>query len=236
MASYTNKLTLLQSLLLLAMLINATRATPFRVIPVTRAIEDAPIQISNPSVYSSPNLKTFIDSVKNGDHYRVVGVYAPFNFAYPIVQQPNDDSVFVSTQPDVVTQFGMAARNGTIGLLAHNTLAGAQFYNLSLNQRVLVVYGDGSLRPYTIQAVHQYQALDPTNPYSLFIDQDNPGQTLSSAQLFNEMYGYNDTLVFQTCIQKDGNPSWGRIFIIATPETLLAGHYNPRFWQTRAIQ
>ncbi|MDD5369991.1 MAG: sortase [Anaerolineaceae bacterium] len=226
---------MLQLMLFLALLVNTARATPIRVIPVTRAIEEETLQIGRNPLFPSTNLSAFIDSVKNGEHLTPVGIYADYSFAYPIVQQPNIDSVYVSTKPGVVTQFGMAARNGVIGLLAHNTLAGAQFTNLSLNQRVLVVYGDGTLRAYTIQSVRHFQALNSTNPYSDFVDQENPGRTLTSAQLFNEMYGSEETLVFQTCIQKDGNPSWGRLFILATPEVQDPGSILPRYWQPMTI-
>ena len=40
---------------------------------------------------------------------------------------------------------------------------------------------------------------------------------MSSAGLFKHMYASKDRLVFQTCIELNGEPSWGRLFIVANP-------------------
>jgi hypothetical protein len=63
----------------------------------------------------------------------------------------------------------------------------------------------------------RYQALDPFNQYSQFRTLDG-SETISSTEMFNRAYGGSFHLTFQTCIERDGNSSWGRIFIIAEPD------------------
>ncbi|HOD06176.1 MAG TPA: hypothetical protein PKH92_14115, partial [Anaerolineaceae bacterium] len=106
-----------------------------------------------------PELSEFIAGVKNGQPDQLVGIYAAGALTQPIVQQPVTDPAFVSTQPGEVTQFGLASNYGTIGLLAHNYLAGADFFELAAGQLIVLVYGDGRLAYYQVQSVQQYQAL-----------------------------------------------------------------------------
>ena len=71
----------------------------------------------------------FARSVKTGED-RVTGVIATDLFEFPVVQQ-GDSATYVSKAEDTLTQFGMAARFGNIGLLAHNYLAGKNFFKLT---------------------------------------------------------------------------------------------------------
>ena len=96
---------------------------------------------------------------------------------------------------------------------ARENLAGQRQGDLRL------VYGDGRLEYYTINEVQKYQALSPTSSYSDFINLDNSNDRLSASDLFNRVYGSGGRLVLQTCIAGNGDPSWGRMFIVATPAT-----------------
>jgi hypothetical protein len=161
-------------------------------------------------------LADLIDSVFNGQAEQVVGVYVADVLGMPVVQQPEGDSNYISSSTNTATQFSAATLFGSTGLLAHNTKAGSQFFNLEIGQEAVLVFGDGNTRSYRIESIRRFQALEPTNPYSDFVDlSDN--RTLSANDLFLETYGVNDRLVFQTCIAQDGFNSWGRIFIIAEP-------------------
>ncbi|MCL4268439.1 MAG: hypothetical protein KJZ72_02790, partial [Anaerolineales bacterium] len=40
---------------------------------------------------------------------------------------------------------------------------------------------------------------------------------LTAEQLFNQVYRGEFHLTLQTCIENEGNSSWGRLFIIAKP-------------------
>jgi hypothetical protein len=165
------------------------------------------------------DLVTFIDSVKNGSSNELVGVFVPGVLALPVVQQPPGDLYGVSSEPGVVTQYGAAEHFGNVGLLAHNNLAGALFFNLKLGQKVTLVYGNGHSRDYTITSFRQFQATIPDSPYSNFIDLDLPGSApVRSSDIFNLIYTGGEKVIFQTCIARDGVASWGRIFITATPQ------------------
>jgi hypothetical protein len=165
------------------------------------------------------DLPDFIQTVITGDPNTLVGVYVPGVLALPVGQQPSGNAGFVTREAKKVTQFGMANQFGTIGLLAHNDLAGAQFTGVGIDQYAILVYGDGHVEYYTIDEIQKYQALSPTSPYSDFINLDSSNERLTASQLFNRVYAPGNRLVMQTCIDGQGNPSWGRMFIIARPAT-----------------
>lgn len=161
-----------------------------------------------------PSLSNFIASIKNGNAQSLVGVYVTGIMALPIVQQPASQASFVSTENNTVTQFNMASQYGTIGLLAHNYLAGDHFFKIVKGQDVVLVYGDGKTKTYHIDDIQSYQALSPYSVYSNFIDLAAPGKKLSSTDVFNRVYGQGNVLVLQTCIKVGNEASWGRIFLI----------------------
>ena len=161
-----------------------------------------------------PDMQAFILSVTTGQSGVPTGVYVPGVLALKIVQQPKDNPAFVSTVPATLTQFAMASSYLTVGLLAHNFLAGAQFADMQVNQDIILVYGDGSLKNFKVSEIRSYQALSPNNPYSNFISTDS-NNTLTSEDVFKQVYAKGNQLVFQTCIQKGNEDSWGRLFIIA---------------------
>jgi hypothetical protein len=77
--------------------------------------------------------------------------------------------------------------------------------------------GEG-VRSYSITEIKYYHASNPYSPYSNFEDVENLGIWLTAKELYNQIYGVSDRLVFQTCIEANGNPAWGRLFITAEPE------------------
>jgi len=151
----------------------------------------------------------------NGQAGLLVGVYVEGKLALPVVQQPAGQSGYVSERDEVLTQFAPASDYGVTGLLAHNFLSGAQFFALAAGDPVALVYGDGSIRRFQIIHALRYQALQPTNTYSDFIDLADPdGRRISSTEVFRRVYMEAGRIVFQTCIEANGNPSWGRLFVI----------------------
>lgn len=168
----------------------------------------------------TPTLSEFASGLKSSAENQVVGIYARDLFALPVVQQPAGYPGFVSNQPDQLTQFALASDYGSTGMLAHNTLAGAQFSKLEIGYYLTVIYGDGQMAYYEIKAVEKYQALQPSSPYSNFKDLANPDTTITAEDLFYHVYESSDRLVLQTCIESNGNDSWGRLFIIAEPTGL----------------
>jgi hypothetical protein len=164
---------------------------------------------------TSLTLDEFTSVLATSDSSKLVGIYVENLMAVRVVQQPN--ASYVSSISGTVTQFGLANQYGSIGLLAHNYLSGSFFSELQSGDKIMLVYGDGSSKEYSVSAIKQYQALSPNDPYSKFIDLEEPETTLSSTELFKTTYTTKGNLVLQTCISKDGNVSWGRLFVIATP-------------------
>jgi hypothetical protein len=163
-----------------------------------------------------PPFSDFISSVADGTVDAVRGVYVPGQFALSVVQQPEGDDGYVSRERGVATQYGPAARYGTVGLLAHNYLAGSGFETLPVGQLFWIVYGDGRTASYRVARIHRYQTLQPDSPSSIFLDLADNRQ-VTTAEVFTKMYTGGDRVTFQTCIAADGNTSWGLVFVIALP-------------------
>ncbi len=161
-------------------------------------------------------LAEFVQKVQNGEPETLRGVYLKGLFALPVMQQGDKGAAFVSSVDGALTEFGMAAQFGNVGLLAHNYLSGRLFFDIQPEQLVVLVFGDGRLEYYRISEIKEYQALSPNSPYSSFRDLDS-NQSLDAAGLFSRVYRGERHVTFQTCIAQDGVSSWGRIFIIALP-------------------
>jgi hypothetical protein len=162
------------------------------------------------------NFAGFNNSVQNDQADVLRGVYVPNVLELPVIQQPADDPYYVSNRNGEATQFSMASQYGNIGLLAHNTLSGKTFSQLAVGQEVSLVYGDGRVEYFVIKQVLRFQALQPTSVSSSFRNLDRD-ETLSAGEMFNRAYAGERRLVFQTCIEAQGNASWGRLFVIASP-------------------
>lgn len=162
---------------------------------------------------SSTSLDSFSVTLKKSDSGHLAGVYVQDILALTVVQQASKYSV--STKSGTVTQFGLAGKYGSIGLLAHNYLSGSTFSKLGVGTEIILVYGDGSTQKYKVTTIKKYQALSPADTFSNFINLDNPDATISSEDVLDETYGSGD-LVLQTCITKNSVSAWGRLFIIAS--------------------
>lgn len=164
----------------------------------------------------APFFDQFVMSVVNNNPAQLVGVYVDGVMAYPVIQQPSGNAAFVSALDNVVTRFALVTQmfSSNIGLLGHNYLAGRNFIYLTPGQIITLVYGDGSTRDYDVQYDEKFQALNPLSPTTNFVDLVS-GDTLTSTELFYRVYGGNTTTTLQTCIDRNGNSSWGRLFVIA---------------------
>ena len=206
------------------LLILATLINTFFGFSNTQVIGTIPVSGNQEPIYSVPvkdqptisSLYDFVENVKDGDKNSIRGVYVADNFALRVVEQPTNNPNFVSTIEGVTTQFSLAKKYNTIGFLAHNFASGRYFFNMNLGDVVQVIYGDGRIDKFRIMQIIQFQALQPDSPKSQFVDLQS-GEKFSPTQLFEKVYTGNKHLTFQTCIQKDGIDSWGRLFLIATP-------------------
>ena len=164
-----------------------------------------------------PNFSEFSQIVQNGEADVLRGVYVSSVLALPVVPQPKSNPGYVSSRNGLVTQFSMAAQYGNIGLLAHNNLSGRSFSHLAVGQEVRLIYGNGSVEYFVITEILQYQALQPTSMRSEFRDLATD-ETITANQLFEHIYTGKRHVTFQTCIEANGNLSWGRLFIVAEPK------------------
>jgi hypothetical protein len=169
---------------------------------------------------SLPSFAEFTKTVQNREANVLRGVYVPEILALPVTQQPADNAGYVANKTGEATQFGMAAKFGNVGLLAHNHLSGSLFTQLAIGQEVRLVYGNGAVEYFVISEIMQYQALQPTSLYSSFRDL-NTNEMLTAEEVFNKVYRGERHVTFQTCIASAESLSWGRLFIIAVPKTQM---------------
>jgi hypothetical protein len=138
-------------------------------------------------------------------------------FALDVVQQPNGNANYVSSNFGEVTQFSTVTEYGNVGLLAHNYLSGESFLELSVGQEVHLLYTSGKTEHFVITEILRYQALQPKSPFSAFRNVNNDAEILSAGQMFERAYAGEYHITFQTCIDLYGNSSWGRLFVVAKP-------------------
>ncbi len=204
--------------------LNTFRAFVFVVVLLSSYLHVSPVE-AKPSDHIVQDFHKFVTSVVNGNAAELRGVYVPSIMALPVVQQPTGFAGYVSGNDNEVTQFGIAAEVGNVGLLAHNHLAGRFFTQLKAGDIVFLVYGDGRIESFAVTQIMQYQALDPNSPYSEFKALDT--QITSTAEkLFNSVYRGDRRVVFQTCIESNGDSSWGRLFVIAKPVEVDINDFN----------
>lgn len=127
--------------------------------------------------------------------------------------QPLGNPAWVSEEAGTLTQFTLAMWG--IGLLAHSDLAGKDILELSIGDRVVLSYSDG-IEAYVVSDILKYRAIEPESTRSDFVDLGT-GEVLTVQQLFKKVYGVENMLTLQTCIEIDGNPIGGRVFVIAFP-------------------
>ncbi len=202
-----------------ALFVSASAFQP--VVPVTgdpSSPVNTPYQIAeaNDARQAAAALNAFASSVIDGNAKALRGVYVDGVLALPIVEQPSSQPGFVSTTDGVATRFAMAGKYNTVGLLAHNYLAGRYFFNINIGNTIELVYGDGSIKSYTVTAFYRFQALSPNSANSKFRDLETD-KVISATELFKKVYMGNHHLTLQTCIQQGSVDSWGRLFIIAEP-------------------
>ena len=147
----------------------------------------------------------------------------PNSIPIRITQQPDGNYAWVSNDEYTMTEF-QSPKNmfDTTALLAHNHGAGKYLFDLKIGDKInyATKMGDGkslsdlSISPLTVKEIHRYQALKPRSITSDFVDVET-GEKHTADGLFKLMYNNKGKTVFQTCIEKDGNMSWGRMFVVA---------------------
>lgn len=183
----------------------------------TPTITPTPTPEYTPTPDWLPIFDQFIADVKNGEPNQVVGIWVENVLALEVVYQPATNPGYVSTEDEIATYFLYPwQKAGNHGLLAHNYLAGRYFFNLGMGDIISLVWGDGNYEDFEINQIKDFQALQPDNPYSNFIDLES-GEQLTVNNVFLEVYmgDYHTTL--QTCIAQGSETEWGRQFVLAPP-------------------
>lgn len=126
------------------------------------------------------------------------------HFAFPIVQQPKSNPWYVSPYPNEITQFSKATN---VTLLAHNYLAGEEFYELEIGDR-LFIQNDSHLSGYSVYAIDYYEIINPKLYRNL-----ETGKVLGANSIIERYYRDTD-LTLQTCIERGGNYKWGIMFVV----------------------
>ena len=177
-----------------------------------------------------PDFTDFAQPVENGDVNTLSGVYVPNILALSVIQQPSGNAGYVSNKDHEATQFAMASKFGSVGLLAHNYLSGRFFSALMVGQEVCLVYGDGKVEYFVVAEILRYQALEPNSQLSSFRNLDNY-EVLSAEQMFKRVYAGERHVTFQTCIAANGTFSWGRLFVVAKPKQFSFDHLAEQILQ-----
>ena len=164
-----------------------------------------------------PIFDQFVESIKTGEKDKLVGLWVEGKMALLVVYQPPSQPGFVSTMDEVATYFLLPYKMAkNYGLLAHNYLAGRYFFDVNIGDIVQLIYGDGDYEDFEVVEIQGYEAKEPNNPRSDFIDLAT-GAQLTANNLFVKVYMGKFHTTLQTCIAKGGNGEWGRQFILAPP-------------------
>lgn len=137
---------------------------------------------------------------------------------YSVVQQPADEEYFVSQDRCEVAEFREAEDYGVVWLLAHSHLAGGNFSDLDVGEKVFVEFDDEVIRSYSVVEIRRYRKLETvsSNAYDgLLVDGQ---QEVSIVQVMKEFVAMENYLILQTCIYGDDDRWWGFLFVVAEPD------------------
>jgi hypothetical protein len=138
------------------------------------------------------------------------------SFVFVIAQQPLGNSLFVSLEPNEITQYSRV-QCGNIGLLADEYQAGVAIRQLKAGDVITITFPD-RVEQFQVDETLRYIAYEPlvVREDTLYENVDT-GETVTSLDLGNEIYcgeGYH--IAIQTCF----DDAHGRFFVLATPVEL----------------
>ena len=146
----------------------------------------------------------------------------PNDLPMVIVQQPKGDPLWISNNIDAFTQIEQPRKEfGTSVFAIHTYGSKNDLYDLKIND--FIVYKTISIDNncnvhanlvfYRVKDILRYQALSPRNPATPLIDLVT-GKQYSVESIIDKVYGNNEYVILQTCIYKNGNTAWGRLFVV----------------------
>jgi hypothetical protein len=133
-----------------------------------------------------------------------------------VIEQPVGRPEYISTVTGTVTNFQLAAQYGNIGLIAHNNLGGRYFNDLRIGDRVYTMNGYQGSQAYEVSEILHFRAINPKRSNTDFIDLDS-NEHYSANDVFQRVYTGSHHLVLQTCIERNADTNWGRLFVLAEP-------------------
>jgi len=142
-----------------------------------------------------------------------------------IIQQPTGDYGFVSSAEYAVTEYNIPGGGNTIFLAHSFTETGRAILRLKIGDRVIID------KNYVVVRIYEFEAVKPTDGYSPMIYTET-GETLSSSRALDMVFSNPEQVVFQTCIEKNYNPYWGRLFVVLEEELIS----NKFYWLLNPIQ
>jgi hypothetical protein len=131
---------------------------------------------------------------------------------------PQASPTDVTEEKDAVSQnLWVEQYYGAVGILAHNSLAGQYFDDLTPGDEITITVYDPERereyeRVFEVVEIKRYQALSPDQTWGEYIDLET-GERLSTAGVLAAVYAPG-SLVLQTCISQGSERSWGRLFAI----------------------
>ncbi len=126
----------------------------------------------------------------------------------------------VTTDSYKVTLGIFSSKPNAIWLLGHNNLVGAAFLKLQVGDEFFIHFQDSRTQWYKVDSIRRYRAITPESDGTNLVEVSYPslnditGQEEEPFSVKNKVLqdGY---VTLQTCISKDGNGIWGRLFVIA---------------------
>ena len=172
-------------------------------------------------------LNKFMGKVSDGSK-TLKGVYSPDNFAFPVVPQPEGKPEYISGKANTVTLFRRVEGTGNHGVLAHNTIAGKDFYKLDLNDLAVAVRGDKKPFFYRMFDIRQFETISQKKGkyFDLRSKKELSASDIVDDIYLGKSYASEYRLTLQTCLEKNSNKNWGLSFFIGR-------HISPELFRHR---
>lgn len=144
-------------------------------------------------------------------------IVSPTSQPIPIVQQPEGQPNYVSSETGVMTEYEYPEENGVIGLLIHNDLGKDQLKQLDQAQVVTISDGIG-IKTYRLVGIEIWIAEDGSNALSRYRRDADDDDWIFARDLYDHIYGGAYPLIIQTCIEENGSDTGGRKFYLYEEE------------------
>jgi hypothetical protein len=137
-----------------------------------------------------------------------------FGTPLSVAIQPNQNNTWVSSNPGTVTIYQIPLEGvQTVGLLAHDYLAGAEFERLSVGSQIDWVDGLGARHPFEVVEIRTYWWAEGKW-------QDSAGARWWDDEVIAREYGGGD-LVLQTCVDGSAGVRFWHLVEAAQGECLM---------------